>query len=89
MEGTDLLAFWQNKMTVLDAIYEISAVWNLIIGTTLKKSWLKILPGNEAEFLDIDNLNEAVSETLIYNRLLAVKMWTKKQYVSGLQQMKI
>jgi hypothetical protein len=53
-------------MTVLDAIYEISAARNLIKDTTLKKSWLTILPGNEAEFLDIDNnLNEAVSETLI------------------------
>jgi hypothetical protein len=32
----------------------------------IKKSWRKILPGNEAEFLVIDNnMNEAVSETLI------------------------
>jgi hypothetical protein len=32
----------------------------------IKKSWQKILPGNDAEFVDIDNnLNEAVSETLI------------------------
>jgi hypothetical protein len=32
----------------------------------LKKSWRKILPVNDAEFLVIDiNLNEAVSETLI------------------------
>jgi hypothetical protein len=53
-------------MTVLDAIYEISAAWNLIKGTTLKKSLWKILPGNDAEFLDINNsLNEVVSETLI------------------------
>jgi hypothetical protein len=38
----------------------------LIKGATLKKSWLTILPENDAEFLDIDiNLNEAVSETLI------------------------
>jgi hypothetical protein len=30
----------------------------------IKKSWRRILPGNEAEFLVIDNnLNEAVSET--------------------------
>jgi hypothetical protein len=32
----------------------------------IKTSWRKILPGNDAEFLDIDNnLNETVSETLI------------------------
>jgi hypothetical protein len=38
----------------------------LIKCKTLKKSWQKILPGNDAEFLDIDNnLNETVSETLI------------------------
>jgi hypothetical protein len=63
MEGTDLLTFWK-KMAVLDAIYEISPAWNLIKGTTLKKLWWKILPRNDADFLDIDNnLNEAVSET--------------------------
>jgi hypothetical protein len=62
-EGTDLLTSWL-KMTVLDGICEISGAWNLIKSTTLKKSWRKILPGNDAEFLDIDNnLNEVVSET--------------------------
>jgi hypothetical protein len=35
-EGTDLLTSWK-KMTVLDAIYEISAAWNLIKGATLQK----------------------------------------------------
>jgi hypothetical protein len=35
-EGTDLLIFFKN-MTVLDAIYEITAAWNLIKGMTLKK----------------------------------------------------
>jgi hypothetical protein len=85
-EGADLLILWK-KMTVLDVVYEISATWNLIKVTTLKKSLRKILRGNDAEFLDINNnLNEAVSETLINLRQItgcenldkeAIREWLK------------
>uniref|UniRef100_H3AHU5 HTH CENPB-type domain-containing protein n=1 Tax=Latimeria chalumnae TaxID=7897 RepID=H3AHU5_LATCH len=53
-EGNDLKTFWK-KLTVLDAIYEVSRAWNMVKPVTISRSWKKIFPDNrENECLGFD-----------------------------------
>uniref|UniRef100_H3AS01 HTH CENPB-type domain-containing protein n=1 Tax=Latimeria chalumnae TaxID=7897 RepID=H3AS01_LATCH len=60
-EGNDLKTFWK-KLTVLDAIYEVSRAWNMVKPVTISRSWKKFFPDNgENECLGFDE--EDISAT--------------------------
>ncbi|XP_036598361.1 jerky protein homolog-like [Trichosurus vulpecula] len=62
-EGNDLKMFWK-KLTLLDALYEISMAWNRVKPVTIIRAWDKIFPGNE-EKDDLDFDEEEISATAL------------------------
>jgi hypothetical protein len=65
------MALWK-KMTVLDAIYSVSRAWSCVNPRTLVRSWRKLLPDIEDDYLQ-GFPNEEISKSKNLDMVCAMR----------------